>query len=396
LVRLVNARNNLGWQALNASEHDVAEALLRQAESDLQDRPPKQEVMRMRALVHETRANLYKSTGRLSEAVESSRANVKAWQALVAAFPHTPNLRNRLGQAWSGLGNHLRYVDSLDEAVAATREAVRLYAALVTELPTILDHQAGLARTSLNLGSMLVRSNRNDWQAEASSHLQRAIDLAEHLHSDDPAQAEYARLLADCLGETGFSRSAAGQHELAKTLYERAVEAWGKAIARDPDSTYYQDGQANMLGSVAEELLALGDPQAALAVTDRALLILRRNLEGDPRNPARRRYARQVIATRITACATVADHGAAVAGLTELGALADDPDDALEAAALAARCAAGLQNEQRQAYLAGGIGALGLAIDRGLRDARRLERDPRFEALRQHPGFKTLQQRIHQ
>jgi tetratricopeptide (TPR) repeat protein len=323
-------------------------------------------------------------------------AGVEAWRELSEAFPNMPFFRKRLGVSWTNLGNFRRYLDEHDGAVAATREAVAVYDELVASLPEVVEHRQGLGRALLNLGSMLVRSKDQSEHAEGRAVLERALGVAEPLRREDPGDAEHARLVADCLGESAYVESGAGDHAQARRLYERAARAWGEGMARHPANIAYRDGQANMLRGAARELLALGDAASALAVADETLVALRDGLAKEPRQPARRRYARNSLAVRAEACAKLGDHAAAHAALAELAALADSAADCGDAAATAVECMRGLTAGARGGYIDAALAAFTLLCERGYEDAAELAGEERFAGLRGDPRFQELQRRLKQ
>jgi serine/threonine protein kinase len=394
---LANAHSTIARMTHNAGDAAAAEASLDRAREALVGAPATPEVKIQELLLSESRAIFHKDAMRLEQAAAESRATVDGWQGLVASFPLTPYYRNSLANAWTNYGNILRYLDRIDDAIAAAREAVRNFEILAASTFEDVSHTDGLGRALVNLGSMLLRRDDRTGFDEGRDTLRRAVAIAERLLGKDPHHAEFNRLLADCRGEEAYAASSLGEHEEAMHLYDKAVEAWGAAAARHPDNAYYRDGQANMLRGAASERLAMGDAAGALETADRALAALRQGLESAPRNPARRRYARLGLAVRAVACAHLGDHASAAQAIGEQIALGDGDADVYGSAVLAAECleivGAGAASG---GYTARALEALEVLAGRGYKDVQRLESDPRFTRLRGDPGFKELVRRISQ
>jgi hypothetical protein len=394
---LVNARVTLSRIAQNAGNTAAAESLLRAAGDVLERAPATTEIRVQRCGLFGHWSFLHKDAGELERAAGEAAAGVEAWQELVAEYPHMPFFRSRLVFGWTNLGNLRRYLEQDEEAIAATRAAIAEAERVVAGWPDVSEYRAGLGRALINLGSMLVRGRGGETaRAEGRAALRRALEVGERLRAEDPDDAEHARLVADCLGETAFVELADGEFALAGELYERGAAVWGEAVARHPQDLGYQDGQANMLQGAAKTLLDAGDAAAALATVDRSLALLRPGLAKESRHPARRRFARNGLDTRARACALLGQHAAGTAALAELTELSDSASDSYAAAIVAADCMSGLPSPERDGYADAAMAALSQLVDRGHRDAGRLDREACFAPLRDDPRFKELQRRLSQ
>ncbi|MEO6594385.1 MAG: hypothetical protein ABIP94_06500, partial [Planctomycetota bacterium] len=391
---LVNTRFNLSRMALGAGDSTAAEALLQQVGHDLTRAPDSLAVSIQRCSIHGEWAHFYQETGRLPDAAAAQTLAVRAWQKLVASFPDTPSLRDRLSQAWSNLSNLRRYLGQEDDAVAATREAIGLAEQLVARLPEVAGYRSQLGRSLMALGSMLVRNRDSSGHAEGLAVLARALDLADRLRHDEPDQAEHARLAADCLCESGYVEGLSGNHAEARVLYERAAQVWSETVARHPQETAYQDGHANVLVGAAGECIELDDPVNALATLDRGLTILRSTLAKDARRPARRRYMRNGLATRLEVQEQLGNHAAACADLIELTTFSDSAKDAETAVAKMAKCLGSAPQGEHDRYVDAVITAIATLADLGRADARAIAADTRFAAVRENVRFKEVLQRI--
>lgn len=160
-----------------------------------------------------------------------------------------------------------------EAALAATREAVKLFRALAARNPDAF--QPDLARTLNNLGNELSKLGQREAALAAT---REAVVLCRALvaRNSDAFQPD----LAMSLNNLGLRLSDLGQRREALTATSEAVKLYRALAARNPDA--FQPDFASSLNNLGQILSNLGQREEALAAT-REAVELRRALAA--RNP---------------------------------------------------------------------------------------------------------------
>ncbi|MEZ5964403.1 MAG: serine/threonine-protein kinase [Planctomycetota bacterium] len=350
------------------------------------------DVRRLDCTVYEQLAYLYKSTGRLQQAESAGTAAVERWRALVAQFPQVPNSRALCLRSVIALANIERYLGKFDAAASLAEDALHAGEGLVAEFPDNPEYHADHASAVYNLGSIRLRHFDDAAAREGTELLQQSRSLWQELRAKDPENADYAVFMAHTLNELGYACEGSASWEESAAVYAQAAQVYADLIGLQPQAPEYHDARANALRGRARAELLGGDAASAAKTVAEALSILRRGLEQDARQPARRRFARLALEVQAHVCRALGDEGGVVAAADELAPLVDEPEDADELLGMLTDGAAAEPLAGSRTDAAVGLLRRVCAVDKGGASARLDE--ARFAGLRGNAGYEALRRAV--
>jgi serine/threonine-protein kinase len=231
-------------------------------ESVLAGLPPSYEARRALADARKQLGVLYHFTGKSAEGLTKARDAVSLYQPLIRQRPSDQNARFQLALATVNLGNFAMASDP-DTAIARYREALTLIAALRKESPADPRYTEWEARTTSNLGLILVETGKS----EAGIAAQRqAVALAERV-TDDFLRVD---ALAMCRNNLGEALEQAKRPAEAETVFRQSLKDYRTLADRFPGDVDYRWGVAMTLTNLAAVVLQQNRPKDALEPIEEA------------------------------------------------------------------------------------------------------------------------------
>jgi tetratricopeptide (TPR) repeat protein len=205
--------------------------------------------------------------GQSREAIHWHREAARLAEALADDDPAEPTFRRQLAESLSFLSSELGHLGQYEESLASRRRAMKINDELVARDPDNMRWRNAQARGRFLLGELLTVID----DPEAVPQLERSVAELEGLVEFDPSNREWARDL--CYAHTAlagayhqFDRDGVG---LRHARLAREIAAG--LVASNADIVDWQARLARAMLGEAVALNALGEPAAALGVTNEGL-----------------------------------------------------------------------------------------------------------------------------
>jgi eukaryotic-like serine/threonine-protein kinase len=208
-------------------------------------------------------AACYHHLGRLSwrtDGAKAERAYSKAltfWERLVTEQPSELAFQAGLARTLNGLGNHYQNQRKLDRAEDHYQKAIERWEALLKARPRVPEYQRDLA-TALNNRAAVFKDTGKDAEPEyraAAKVQQQLVDQFGHI-------SQYQDDLARTLFNLGYLRTAAGPGVNDAADLEEAAKIWKALAERHPAHNFYQ---LHLAGTYAELARAYREAPAGTA-----------------------------------------------------------------------------------------------------------------------------------
>ncbi|MDX1948171.1 MAG: serine/threonine-protein kinase [Pirellulaceae bacterium] len=200
------------------------------------------------------------------------------YDRFAAQASRDPALRGDLALAQAKIAALLGEGGQTAEALAAHRQAARLFAELVAAKPDQPALQGQLAQCENNLGLAWAQAGN---AGEARQHFAAAIDRQRRLVAAYPANADWPADLASSLANLGLIEWNAGQVAAARGHLQEAVELLADDSAGQPADPLRARKLAAAMGNLAATYKA-DEPARAVALFERVLVLQRAAAEGAP------------------------------------------------------------------------------------------------------------------
>jgi len=177
-----------------------------------------------------------------------------------------PTLRADLALTYGKIGTLADQLGSTDEAIAAQRSAIELFAQLAAEHPDAREHVRQLAVCRNNLALALQRAGRT---AEARTELHLAIDAQQSLVAEQAEVSQYQRDLARSHNNLGQLAAETGAADAASASIHEAIRLQTLLSEQDPTDASVAGDLAASYNNLAA-LLGEKDPAQSVAMQRRA------------------------------------------------------------------------------------------------------------------------------
>ena len=181
---------------------------------------------------------------KVPEAIEKRIAATEAFGRIQRACPDDWAIGHEYSVSQQALGELYAVANRLDEAIATMARGIQTSQALAERFPARLVFRQDLCRQQRELGTLLFQTKREN---EALRILEEAAALADALadtpNPETPLLVEQAKTY-DVLG---FVHRQACRPAAAKAAYEKAIQAYRKAISREPANGNWRHLLANSL-----------------------------------------------------------------------------------------------------------------------------------------------------
>ena len=214
----------------------------------------------------------------LSLSVAAKRADLaRNLDAAGAAADVPPDMREQildhLAARINTLGIRLSNLGRLEEALAASQEAVDIYRRLAQTRP-----DAFLPDLGMSLNNFCIRLSNLGRREEALAASLEAVDIRRRLAQTRPDA--FLPNLASSLNNSGAVLSDLGRREEALAASQEAVDIYRRLVQMRPDA--FLSNLADSLNNLGIRLSDLGRREAALAATQEAVNIYRRLTQTQP------------------------------------------------------------------------------------------------------------------
>jgi serine/threonine protein kinase len=333
----------------------------------------------------------------LQEVASGFRRSIAVFQQLLAQSPGNAKYRLALAQALNNLANRLpRGREHVPEIEGAYRDALALFRGLAQEYPAVPQYRLDLATGLTNLGSVL----KDTRPAEAEPIFHDAVAVAKRLGEDYPKVLAYRPIRGAAAFNLGLLYLDTGRlAEAEKYLGEALVIR--RELVEDSDSHAFQYSLAHNLVGLADLRRAQKQFRSSVELLQQAVPHHELARKAQPQNPFYRRSwsdNRRVLADDLLG---LGDYEAAAAAVEEfIAASADVANDSYRAACRLARGAAlaaedsrlpeGSRGQRADDYARRAVDRLRAAAKAGFKDIQELETNADLHALRTREDFKEF------
>jgi eukaryotic-like serine/threonine-protein kinase len=337
--------------------------------------------------------------GHWEEAAECRARAVGVQQMLVKSYSEQVEDRERLIALLITQAEGLTLAKERRAAEASLTEAIELAERLANQYPAEARHQ-DLVASSLVKRAELIQTEKARIK-EACGLLLRARSIEQGVVDKLPRAAGYrARLATICCGLAGLNRDS-GSLDEALAFYREELAHWS-LLARDtPEPIRFQLRHGEVLHNLADLLRQLGRWQEALPFEQQAVERLSAVSRDDVRNPE---YRRSLSDALWTLCALELDRhdyraaARAVAGYRQVEQ--SGYEESLESARFLSQCAAQCaadptisrteRDQLTRAYQDQAVESMKTAVAAGYSDDHDLKSSPVYTPLRGRDDFERL------
>jgi tetratricopeptide (TPR) repeat protein/tRNA A-37 threonylcarbamoyl transferase component Bud32 len=322
--------------------------------------------------------------------------------AAAGTFPDRPELRDVLASILHNLAVLKQETRKLAESEASYRRAIAIQRQVLEERPGLPGYRQSLALHLAGFARLLDDSDwpRSRWE-ESDQTLRDGLAILDDLAADFPSVADYRARAADLRNNLGDSLMRRGRPEEADGILRQAVADREQLALRYPDVPDHHASLGFIINSLAECLRDQGRYEEARDLARRAIAIQKAVLKAVPNHPTYLYWLfleHTVLAESLLALGDSAGASAAAAAAIGVRPAAATVSNYYLARAWA-RCIPRLEKnpkltaaQRRQRAKAYGdrvVEFLREVAKTGL-EAKDLEREPDFAALRDHPGYQAL------
>lgn len=194
-------------------------------------------------------SDVYRNSGDLPRALETSRRALELRKALLAADPGSPRAQRVVALSHEFVGYALMASQRYGEAAREHTEAAEIFTHLVEGDPHNTDLQRNRYVAEENLCESMARAGD---ARQAEPHCRLAIHLTEALQANDADNVQTAEDVGSAYGTMGFVLHRAGRLAEAREWEAKAVARYRDNALRDPDSPDAANGYAEAMLELAE------------------------------------------------------------------------------------------------------------------------------------------------
>jgi tetratricopeptide (TPR) repeat protein len=245
---------------LQPLQREFLEKALKFYQEEAQEDGTDPAVLGQTAKAHYRVGAIQHTLGRLDEAVAAYRQAIRLFEQLAADCPDESACRYELSGCYDALGNSHQALGRPRDAESAYRESLRLSERLVADSPERPEYQYLRAKTGPALALALAEAGD---VAEAEQAYRQALPALQKLADSSPKRPEYQNLLANCHSLLGMLLLKAGRPGDAEPAFRRCLAVLDKLAKDHPHEAEYQERWGYNLGNLAMALERTGrNPEA--------------------------------------------------------------------------------------------------------------------------------------
>ncbi len=333
---------------------------------------------------HVNRGTLLGQIGQTDAAVQSLTHAITILHETSSAAPDDPRQARNLAIAY----NNLSFVQRQLDAELAEKSALRAVAILqrFTEAPDASDEcRADLALCYSNLAAIQSEEGRTD---EAIDSYQEAVSLRESLVRKSPSIVRHRSELAASLNNLALLEIRRGDVPAAAGAFGHANRLFAALLADYPDQMAYASGWAALLNNQALALAKIGRYDDAIEAYRQAVDIQQQVVDQLGHSPALRLTLSRMIYNYSRALQAVGRFDEAVElALTRRQLWQGNGERLFGVAVELAQILRSSGEPKEPSLRAAAVATLRESLEEGYQPQSDLTADPRFEHLRNEPGF---------
>jgi tetratricopeptide (TPR) repeat protein len=336
-----------------------------------------------------------------SEIAQRVQEAAKLLTDLVQRFPDDPAYQQHLARTFLNLGTVIRSPKQGDDARASYDRAIALLRSLTERFPEQPDYQHELGVVYNNAGNLL--SSHADELEDAGALHRQARTLFQKLAADFPKVPLYRQELANTWNSIGYVESLKEKQAETLNAWNQAASLLENLLTEYPEVATYQGDLGMVLGNLGLACFAQSQLPQAREHLERSVDRLRKTLAISPDHAIYREFLRDNCQNLAEVLVVSGDHAAAAQSARALtGIFPELAKDRYAAACFLARCVrlaaddSRLGADQRQTltrtYADESLAALRKAIEQGFDDLAQLrrDRDSVFEAVETRSDFQAI------
>jgi serine/threonine-protein kinase len=187
--------------------------------------------------------------------------------------------RYNLGRALYGIGFQHMLAEHWTESVAALHSARAELERVVRQNPTVKQYRTSLAETCSRLGFVQERAGSSPDSVIQS--LERAAELLEDLHRNDPKDSVPIRSLCMCADYLGQALARSGRAEKAIDWFRKGVEFTVKLVEKKHNDIFTLSDLAISHANLGRALASTMRHEEAASSFQKAIVVLRSASGGD-------------------------------------------------------------------------------------------------------------------
>jgi serine/threonine protein kinase len=221
----------------------------------------------------ELQRDLLRAHGKLAELLmvgnepEVATTHFRTITHIASTLANAPNAtvddRRGLGNAYLAYGWHCVSLKQIDDGLALMLKGAAIYRELVAADPTDIRARRNLALSHHRVGYTLIE--RTDRYEEGAQYLTQGLAMLREMSDADPNNGDLSRVQAYTAMALGTARLKLDQPREAMTLFEEAYQRFDAFRVADVGDFEAPIAAAHALGQVSAALLAIDEPQEALA-----------------------------------------------------------------------------------------------------------------------------------
>jgi tetratricopeptide (TPR) repeat protein len=193
--------------------------------------------IRLRSASYNTRGDLFKDQGNLSEAEKYYRKALETAEYLAARVPHNADLQRDLSVSHYKLGDLMKATGKLPEAETHYGKALEITETLAARDPKNTEWQRDLSVSHSNMGDFMRAAGK---LPEAEKHYRQSHEVFKTLAALVPQNADRQRDLSVSINTLGDFMQDTGNLPEAEKHYNQSHEVFETLAARDPKNTNWQ------------------------------------------------------------------------------------------------------------------------------------------------------------
>jgi tetratricopeptide (TPR) repeat protein len=221
---------------------------------------------------------------RLNQARSSLGRSIENLLALVREYPNQRLYALHLARSYINLGSVMRLQRALRKGRTPYRLAIAELEDLADRYPNLAEYRSELAKAHMNLGNLLQDDRRH---AEAVAQYRLAESSYQRLVDEHPKVPLFRQDLANTFNSLGAALYRAQDLEGTREAWEAGIRLYEQLVQDDPDFPDYRGGLGMTRSNLGYVLLDAGhDDATTLHHLESGLAELRTALEANPEEPS--------------------------------------------------------------------------------------------------------------
>jgi serine/threonine protein kinase/tetratricopeptide (TPR) repeat protein len=402
LGELAVSYNDLG--ALRELQHNYAEAeenyrlclgLMEKLVSQSGEQP---RYLLQLAQLRSNLGQLLRKQGKNAESEKIYRQAVEVHEKQMGKGPSKPKDRQWLANSYTGLALALAALKRMPETETAFHQALEARRKLADDYPGALEYRRELANATGDFAYFLAMQKK---YAAAEEPFRESLELRKAILRNAGPVPGYRHELARAYYFLGHVHSLTNRPMEAESEWQAALTLWRQLAIDSPKVPDFANGLGSTLTSLAELHNKRGEFAAAVDLLAEARAPLQAALDVRPQDREYRDSHHDYLLALGKCRLGLADHVQAATTAEELVRFAFEPaEDNYEAASLFGGCAVlatkdaklaeAKRKELAQDYGDRALALLRQAVERGYKDAERINKDSHLEPLRERDEFRKL------